>query len=447
MKLKTKVLLSAILIHGIFIYLLTVLYSSDRDMFLIAEALVFISMIFSYWLYRSISKTFDTISSGIETLKDKDFSAKLNNIGHPETDELVYVYNMMIDQLRHERLLQAEKSSFLGKLIDASPSGIIIFDFNGNITSINPAALEMIGSTTDEIPGKSLGQISGRLTDELSLLEVNQPKVVDLEGVKSYKCHMSTFTDLGYARTFITIEELSREIYLREKNAYEKVIKMMSHEVNNSIGAVNSILNSCLNYKDQLNEEDREDYQAAMNVSITRNSSLSDLMSNFARVIRVPEPIRHDVELVELLRSVVLLMEPEAGKKEVRWLWELDSPAFEIFADYQQLEQVFINILKNAIQAVDYSGTIRIQTFSSARTISIGNTGPGISKEVSSKLFSPFFSTTKNGQGIGLMLTREILYNHNFKFSLQSSGDWTEFKIVFKQKDNLTRILPHFNGS
>jgi nitrogen fixation/metabolism regulation signal transduction histidine kinase len=432
MKLKTKVLLSAILIHGIFICLLTILYTSNRNLFLIAEALTFVSMVFSFWLYRSIGKTFDTISSGINTLKDKDFSAKLNDIGHPETDELIYVYNMMIDQLRHERLLQAEKSSFLGKLIEASPSGIIIFDFHGNVTSINQAALEMMGLSAEEIQGKSLNQIAGGLSEELSLLEINNPRIVDLDGLRSYKCQMSTFTDLGYARTFITIEELSREIYLREKNAYEKVIKMMSHEVNNSIGAVNSILNSCLNYKDQLSDEDKEDYQAAMNVSITRNSSLSDLMSNFARVIRVPEPIWHDVELIALLRSVILLMEPEAGKKKISWLWELDCTAFEISADFQQLEQVFINILKNAIQAADYSGSIRIQALSSVQTISIGNTGPGISKEVSSKLFSPFFSTTKNGQGIGLMLTREILYNHNFKFSLQSVGGWTDFRIVFR---------------
>lgn len=430
MKLKTKVLLSAIVIHGIFIYLLTELYPVNRTAFLIGEALLFVSMIFSYWLYQSIGQAFDTISSGIETLKDKDFSAKLNNIGHPETDELIYVYNLMIDQLRQERLLQAEKSSFLEKLIEASASGIIIFDFNGNIASVNSAVLQMIELTQEEILGKPLNEIAGRLPQELYLLEVNDPKIVDLNGIKSYKCHMATFTDLGYARTFITIEELTREIYIKEKNAYEKVIKMMSHEVNNSIGAVNSILNSCLNYKSQLVAGDQEDYETALNISIARNSSLSDLMSNFARVIRVPEPIRYDIELTHLLRSVVLLMEPEARKKELNWLWELDSLTFEIFADYQQLEQVFINILKNAIEAVDSSGTIRIRTSSTDHIVSISNTGSGISNEVSRQLFSPFFSTRKNGQGIGLMLTREILYNHNFKFSLESSGAWTEFKIV-----------------
>jgi nitrogen fixation/metabolism regulation signal transduction histidine kinase len=428
MKLKTKVLLSAIVIHGIFIYLLTDLYSVNRNAFLVGEALLFVSMIFSYWLYKSINQTFDTISSGIETLKDKDFSAKLNSIGHPEMDELIYVYNLMIDQLRHERLLQVEKSSFLERLIEASPSGIIIFDFNGCIATANSAALEMLSLSKNDL-GKSLNEISGRLAEELVALEINDPKVVNLNGLKSYKCYKATFSDLGYSRTFITIEELTREIYVKEKNAYEKVIKMMSHEVNNSIGAINSILNSCLNYKSQLNNEDQEDYETALNVSISRNNSLSNLMSNFARVIRVPEPTKHPVELTSLLRSVVLLMEPEARKKEVLWLWETDSLAFETFADYQQLEQVFINILKNAIEAVNLSGTIRIQLLSSSKTISIANTGPGISNEISHMLFTPFFSTTKNGQGIGLMLTREILYNHDFKFSLQSTGEWTEFKI------------------
>ncbi|WP_448633900.1 hypothetical protein [Pedobacter panaciterrae] len=93
------------------------------------------------------------------------------------------------------------------------------------------------------------------------------------------------------------------------------MIKMMSHEVNNSIGAINSILNSCLNYKHQLDEADQEDYDAALNTSIGRNHSLSDLMSNFARVVRVPEPVKHIVDLIALLRSVVLLMEPTARKK------------------------------------------------------------------------------------------------------------------------------------
>ncbi|WP_449438245.1 PAS domain-containing protein [Pedobacter steynii] len=150
-------------------------------------------------------------------MKDKDFSARLSEIGHPETDELIHVYNLMIQQLRHERLLQAEKSSFLGKLIEASPSGIIIFDFDGLISAINPAAASIFDMKPDEVLRKSLGQIGGRLAEELTMLEVNEAKVINLDGIKSYKCHSATFTDLGYSRAFITIEELTSEIYLKEK--------------------------------------------------------------------------------------------------------------------------------------------------------------------------------------------------------------------------------------
>lgn len=391
-----------------------------------------VSLVCSFWLCKAIGRPFDIISSGIESLKDKDFSTKLNPLGHAEMDELIAVYNLMIDQLRQERLLQMEKSSFLEKLIEASPSGIIIFDFEGNISFLNLAAVEIVGLPETEVIGRHLNNLPERLAEELSYLCVNESKVINLNGMKSYKCHMSTFVDKGFNRAFITIDELTREIYVKEKNAYEKVIKVMSHEVNNSIGAINSILYSCLNYKIQLQEDDREDYQNALNVSINRNQGLSDLMSNFARVVKVPDPVKERLDVISLLRSVVILMEPTGLIKHVKWMWDVDSDAFEILGDYQQLEQVFINILKNATEAVDSHGKIRIRTSSSMKTLSISNTGSGIPKEISNQLFSPFFSTKKNGQGIGLMLSREILLNHNFKFSLQTKGEWTEFTINLK---------------
>lgn len=397
--------------------------------FLIGEALFLVSVVCSFWLYKAIGRPFDIISSGIESLKDKDFSTKLSSVGHDEMNELISVYNLMIDQLRQERLIQMEKSSFLEKLIDASPSGIIVFDFEENISSINPAAEAIVGLLESDVVGRHLNNLPGMLAEELSYLSLNESKVINLNGIKSYKCQKSTFVDKGFNRAFIAIEELTLEIYVKEKNAYEKVIKMMSHEVNNSIGAINSILNSCLNYKRQLQEDDREDYQNALNVSIGRNQSLSDLMSNFARVVKVPDPVKQHLDVISLLRSVAILMEPTGQKKHVEWLWDMDSDVFEISGDYQQLEQVFINVFKNATEAVDSNGKIRIKTALATKTISISNTGLGIPKEISNQLFSPFFSTKKNGQGIGLMLTREILLNHNYKFSLLTKEEWTEFII------------------
>ena len=430
MKLKTRFLLFSCVLHGILIFILTRIQVRDQQLFLITEALFLTSLAFSVWMYRAIGKPFDIISSAIESLNDKDFSSKLNKAGHEEMDELIAVYNLMIDQLRQERLQQVEKSSFLEKLIQASPTGIIILDFDDKIEALNPAAIALTGLDATEVKGLKIEAIPGKLAEELSILEVNVPQFVNLNGIQSFKCQKSTFIDKGFTRTFYTIEELTKEIYIREKAAYERVVKIMSHEVNNSIGAINSILNSCLNYQQQLDEDDREDYRNALQISIERNKNLSALTSNFARVIKVPEPVKQELDLIQVLKSVQILMEPEARKKELQWQWESDCYNLIVWADAQQMEQLFINIVKNAIEAATARGIIKV--IIKANSVSILNTGLPIAKEVSQQLFSPFFSTKKNGQGIGLMLTREILMNHEFPFSLESRDGWTSFKICFK---------------
>jgi len=430
MKLKTKFLLFSLVLHAILIFILICIRDQNQDLFLVGEVLLLGSLAFSVWMYRSIGKPFDIISAGIESLKDKDFSSKLIRVGNNEMDELISVYNLMIDQLREERLQQIEKSSFLEKLIQASSTGIIILDYDDKIDVLNPAALELMGLYLSDVKGKEISALSGKLAEELALLEVNQSKVINLNGMQSFKCHRSTFIDKGFARTFFMIEELTREIYVREKAAYERVVKMMSHEVNNSIGAINSILNSCLNYQQQLDENDREDYKNALQVSIERNKNLNGLMSNFARVVKVPEPVKQEFDLVQVLRSVQTLMEPESRKKKLNWQWEAGQDQLIVQADCQQIEQVLINIVKNAIEAAPAKGIIKIVI--KADSLSVLNTGPAIPKEISQQLFSPFFSTKKNGQGIGLMLAREILMNHDYKFSLTSKDGWTAFKLDLK---------------
>ena len=426
MKLKTKFLLFSIVLHLILIYLLVRIQVLNMNLFLTGESLLLVSFAFSIWMYRTIGKPFDIIATGIESLKDKDFSSKLSTVGHEEVDELISVYNLMIEQLRQERLLQIEKSSFLDKLIQASPTGIIIMDFDDRVSVVNPAALILTSLETDTLIGSKMDELPGKLAEELALLEVNHSTIVNINGIHAFKCQKSTFIDKGFSRAFFTIEELTKEIYAREKAAYERVVKMMSHEVNNSIGAINSILNSCLNYQQQLEEGDREDYMNALQVSIERNKSLSTLMSNFARVIKVPDPVKHVVDLMAIIKNVQTLMEAEAYKKELQWQWEIGQQ-FWVEADGQQMEQVFINVVKNAIEAVPVKGVIKIT--GTTDSLSIANTGAEISREVSQQLFSPFFSTKRNGQGVGLMLTREILVNHGFKFGLESKNGWTSFRI------------------
>jgi len=402
-------------------------------LFLAAEVVIFITIIISILLYRQLIRPINTITSGIESIEDKDFSMKFVKVGHYEMDKLIDVYNTMIDQLRVERVKQQEQHFFLENLIEATPSGIVILDFDERIISVNPAAEEFIDSKIEELEGKIFAEVPGKLAKEISKIESSLPVVVPISGMKTFRCQKACFVDRGFNNRFVVIEELTEELLKTERAAYEKVIRMMSHEINNSIGAVNSILNSSLNYSDQIAEGDRTYFVDAMNVAIRRNEHLNKFMRNFADIVRIPEPKKTRADLHELLKTVQLLISSQIGEKEIKWKWDLSDNGLITDLDIHQIEQVLVNILKNAVEAIDKKGEVIIQTQQHPkRRLMILNNGEKISNETQQKLFTPFFSTKAGGQGLGLTLIREILLNHGFNFSLNTYDDgYTVFMIEF----------------
>src|SRR5437773_590504 len=136
---------------------------------------------------------------------------------------------------------------------------------------------------------------------------------------------------------------------------------MMSHEVNNSVGSANSLLHSCLNYKDQLSDEDREDFETALNVVISRTDQLNHFMRSFADVVRLPKPRLYPCNVLALIESIAVLMRSDSLKRDIVWRWEVEQQLDPIPMDRSQMEQVFVNILKNAIEAIAEKGTITIR--------------------------------------------------------------------------------------
>lgn len=372
-------------------------------------------------------------SSILELNKDVILLVRLSIQLLPEIDSLIEVYNEMITRIRNERLEKQEQHFFLEKLIEASPAGIITLDFDKKISTINPAARRMLASHTDNPIGLPLAAVNSPLAAELLRLNPGESKVIALNGIQKYKCQQAHFLDRGFSRNFIIIEELTDEIIRTEKNAYGKVIRMMSHEVNNSIGAINSILNTVLQFKTQLSAADRADYEEALSIAIERNNNLNNFMANYADIIRLPTPRKEPLDIGDLLDRIKILMNSELQKRNIRWQCDYAPEPIRIQADVEQLEQVLMNIIKNAVEAIGNDGTITAITRSRPLpTLIIRDTGSGIAPEISANLFSPFFSTKKNGQGIGLTLTREILANHGFQFSLNTpQKNCTEFSIHF----------------
>ncbi len=328
MKLKTKYILFVTFIHIILILLSLRMFKENIYYFLAAEVFIICTIIISIILYRQFIQPVQTLSSGLEFLKDKDFTMKMVTTGHYEMDQLIGVFNKMIDQLREEKLKQKEQHFFLEKLVHASPAGIIILDFDEIITNINPAALSYLKSDLNKVLSKKLTEIPGRLSSLLASLEVGKPQTISLSGIETFKCQKASFLDRGFNHHFLLVEQLTDEIIKTEKKAYEKVIRMMSHEINNSVGAVNSILSSCLTYKNKLAQKEQEQFKNAINVAIERNIHLNKFMGNFAYIVRIPQPTKKKTDLHQLLKKVHILMQNELEKHQIEWEWQLQKEAF-----------------------------------------------------------------------------------------------------------------------
>jgi two-component system, NtrC family, nitrogen regulation sensor histidine kinase NtrY len=428
MRLRTKYIVFVGIIHVVTLVLTFIIFRDNKVLFIAAEVLVIFSAIVSWQLYKELIRPLKTLMQGVDAIRDRDFNVKFLSTGKYEMDQLINVYNSMIDELREERTRQEQQHFFLEKLINTSPTGIIILDYDQHIHQLNPQALQLLAVEEKGLLGKPIDEIAHPLIQEIAKLASGESKTINFNGIETYKVQKSHFIDRGFPRYFIMLEELTVEILAAEKKAYGKVIRMMAHEVNNTVGPVNSILQSTLQ-----SHENSERINNALQVAIDRNHNLNVFMRNFADIVRLPEPNMKMVDLHQLLERTTKLMELKAGEKQIVFQFELAATPLSVQADGLQLEQALINVVKNAIEAIEGEGKIGFITRSFPRELIVRDNGKGIATNIADQLFSPFFSTKKDGQGIGLTLTREILLNHGYDFSLKTiEPGVTEFSIRFE---------------
>lgn len=431
MRLRTKFILLITILHLVALVLSFFIFKDNKVLFIASELLILVSVVVSFQLYRQMLRPLQTVVDGIEAIKDRDFNVKFLRTGTYEMDRLIDVFNEMMDNLKTERIRQEQQHFFLEKLIHTSPTGILILDFDDKVQQVNPKACTILGVTGKELLNRPIEEINKPLMREIGALRSGESKTISPDGVHTYKLQRSHFIDRGFARSFVMIEELTAEILAAEKKAYGKVIRMMAHEVNNTIGPVNSILESTLKTKDLWTNE-HETLKHALNVAFERNQNLNIFMRNFADVVRLPPPNKTPIDLTQLVKRVATLFEFKAADDRIRFQFQIPAQPFIIHADQQQLEQALINIIKNSMEAIETNGRIIIALDPNAHKLTITDTGPGISNEHSEHLFSPFFSTKKSGQGVGLTLTKEILLNHGFSFWLKTVDiERTVFEIEF----------------
>ena len=431
MKLKSFFYILAFLLMVVWVILLFFATQENGWKFYLVEGIVTFSLFYLVYFYRKVVKPLNSIAGGMDLLQAQDFSSRLAPVGQREADRIVAIFNRMMNQLKEERLRLREQNHFLDLLISVSPMGVIILNLDERISMVNKSALGFLSEGTEnDMLNKSMDELEGSLAEELSRMEKDTTTTIRLSDSQIYRCSYLSFVDRGFAHPFYLIESLTSEVMKAEKKAYEKVIRMIAHEVNNSVAGITSTLDTVHDVLQNMAET--EDIRDVMQVCVERCFGMSQFITNFADVVKIPEPQMEKVHLNDRVTACKIFMENLCQNRDIELQLDLCEENPLVNMDTSLFEQVIINIIKNATESIDTNGRIIIRTSSVPLMLEIGDTGRGISKEVESKLFSPFFSTKPNGQGIGLIFIREVLMKHNYTFSLRTYPDGiTRFKIFF----------------
>lgn len=402
--------------------------------FYIGEGVVTLALLYLVFFYRKVVKPLEIIGNGMDLLRAQDFSSRLAPVGQREADRLVQIFNRMMDQLKDERLRLREQNHFLDLLISESPMGVIILTFDGQLSMLNAAARRFLECDNDtDVTGRLLSELSSPLAQEMAALPKDTTRTIRLGDSKIYRCSRLSFVDRGFAHPFLLIESLTSEVMKAEKKAYEKVIRMIAHEVNNTVAGVTSTLDTVADALEGM--EDTDDLREVMQVCSDRCFGMSRFITNFANVVKIPEAQLQEADLNGRVEVCKRFMETLCQERQIALHLELSPEVPKVQLDPTLFEQVLVNILKNAAESIGREGTIFIRTSAVPPLLEIADTGAGISKEVEEKLFSPFFSTKPNGQGIGLLFIREVLLKHDCTFSLRTYPDGlTRFRIRFPEK-------------
>lgn len=290
----------------------------------------------------------------------------------------------------------------------------------------------MFGISADiDITGKALSELGGEAA-MLEQIHENAPQILRPGGSRIWRCSRLNFIDNGFNRQFIIVETLTDEIVKAEKEAYGRVIRTLSHEINNTLGGVLPIMDIAAS-----SVGDTEVKEAIFS-AMERCSGMADFVSSFASVMKIPQPVKKSVDLNSLINNLRPVLESIAGNRACLTINTTEIPVIAE-ADIAMMQQTIINIVKNSVESIislknhDIAGVIKISVTDSPATIQITDNGAGIKAADSNMLFTPFYSTKRNGHGIGLMFVAETLRNHNCHFTLATSKNdsLTRFTIVF----------------
>jgi nitrogen fixation/metabolism regulation signal transduction histidine kinase len=378
-------------------------------------------LIVGFWLgfaasvKENVANPLRTLANLLEAMREGDYSIRGREDRNEDAlREVMQQVNAMSATLRAQRLGALEATTLLRKVMEVIDVAIFTFDEHQKLRLVNPAGAKLLEQPIERLIG--LDAITLGL--DVFLVGPAQQTVARQfpAGMRRWGVSRTTFREGGLPHWLLVVGDLTRPLREEELTAWRKLVRVLGHELNNSLAPIKSIAGSLetLMRRDPMPDDWRDDMRSGLNVIASRSEALSRFMSAYARLAKLPPPTLAPIRIGDLLRRIADL--------EMRLRPTLaPGPDCTIMGDGDQLEQALINLVRNAVDAsLETGGGVKIgwRCENSHVEVWIRDEGPGLSN--TGNLFVPFFTTKPGGSGIGLVLSRQIAEAHGGTLSLDN---------------------------
>ncbi|HEU5147099.1 MAG TPA: ATP-binding protein [Chryseosolibacter sp.] len=389
-------------------------------------------------IFRFVSQTNRKLTRFLESVKYSDFISGFtsdNKLGRSFKD-LNIAFNEVLEAFRKARSEKEEHWQYLNSVVQQVRTGILSFDADGNVQLINANAKKFIGVNNLRNIGELI-TVNPRLYHALN--SVGPGKSELYKGSNELYLTIQA-TELRIRATdvkLVTLQNIQPELQKQELEAWQNLTRVLRHEIMNSITPISSLTSTLREILDhdmerknthwELKEEGAEDLREGLSTIENRSKGLIKFIDAYREYTSLPKPKMTVVRLKDVIEKVAQLMRTELKKTRIDFHCECSSEYITINADVEMIEQVLINLLKNAIEALAETQQPKLELIGrydeNAIKIEVIDNGPGIIKEALEHIFVPFYTTKRTGSGIGLSLSRQIMQMHNGSITAESEPD------------------------
>jgi two-component system nitrogen regulation sensor histidine kinase NtrY len=410
---------------------------------LIATAVLLgVLVVYQIWgLISFVERTNRQLTRFLEAIRHHDFSQSFRTLSLGSSfEDLSKAFSQVADDFRRARIETEVQYRYLQTLVEHIGVGVIAFQDNGNVELINHAAKRILGINY-LLNIDRLGTLAQSFPAVLRGLDAGQRALVKVAvdyDTLQLAIHATKIRQSDQVLTLVSIQNIGSELAEQEMVAWQNLIRVLTHEIMNSVTPIASLADSVSDLISQelksqqyqtrkaVSPELMSDLSGALTTIEKRSRGLLRFVEAYRNLTRIPKPEFRFIAVSELVGSVRRLLDSEISAKDIRLSIDIDPPDLQIAADADMIEQVLINLILNSIQALDKQAggaiTVRAHVGRGGKTlVEVIDNGPGIIEGSLDKVFIPFFTTKKGGTGIGLALSRQIMRLHNGNISVRST--------------------------